>query len=261
MSYENLQLDRDGHVATIRLERPERLNALNLALARELTTALGELASAFPGVRAIVLTGTGRGFCSGADMEGSIATANGRARPTDDLRITVERLAPRIRHQPQPVIAAVNGIAAGAGLALALASDIRVASEEARFASIFVRRAIALDTGSSASLPDSVGLGVASEMAYTGRLVDARWALEKRLVNAVVPHDLLVDAARSLAEEIAANPPLTVRATKALLVRRHRLEDAIPHETYAQLALAVSEDRVEAMRAFAEKRTPRFEGR
>lgn len=262
MSYENLQLERDGYVATIRMNRPERLNALNPGLVRDLNDVFDALDDAFPEVRAIILTGNGRGFCSGADLERAVAAANGApARPSYDRRAIIQLLAPRIRRQSQPVIAAVNGIAAGAGVSISLAADIRIASDQARFASIFVKRGIAVDTGSSISLPDLVGLGVAAEMSYTGRLVDAQWALEKRLVNAVVPHDQLMDAALALANEIAANPPLTVRASKALLMRRARLEDAIPHEDDAQTALASTEDRIEAMRAFAEKRAPQFQGR
>ena len=262
VSYENLQLERDGHVAIVRMNRPERLNALNPGLVRDLNDVFDELDAAFPDVRAIILTGNGRGFCSGADLERAIAAANGApARPAYDPRAIIQLLAPRVRRQSQPVIAAVNGIAAGAGFSLSLAADIRIASDQARFASIFVKRGIAVDTGSSISLPDLVGLGVAAEMSYTGRLVDAQWALEKRLVNAVVPHEQLMDAALDLAREIAANPPLTVRASKALLVRRSRLEEAIPHEDDAQTALASTEDRIEAMRAFAEKRAPLFRGR
>lgn len=262
MAYENLELERDGHIAVIRMNRPDRLNALSPGLVHDLNDVLDELDAAFPDVRAIILTGNGRGFCSGADLARSIAAANGEeSRPAYDPRAVIQSLAPRIRRQAQPVIAAVNGVAAGAGFSLTLACDIRVASEEARFASIFVKRGIAIDTGSSSSLPDLVGLGVASEMSFTGRVVDAQWALAKRLVNSVVPHDQLMDAAKALANEIAANPPLTVRASKALLVRRYRLEDAIPYEDGANGTLSSSEDRVEAMRAFAEKRTPVFQGR
>jgi 2-(1,2-epoxy-1,2-dihydrophenyl)acetyl-CoA isomerase len=262
MAYEHLELERDGYVATIRLNRPERLNALNAGLVHDLNDALDELDAAFPDVRAIILTGNGRGFCSGADLTRAIATANGEeARPAYDPRAVIQALAPRIRRQSQPVIAAVNGLATGAGFSITLACDIRIASAEARFASIFVKRGIAVDTGSSASLPDLVGLGVAAEMSFTGRLVDAEWALAKGLVNSVVPHDQLMDAAMALAQEIAANPPLTVRSSKALMVRRFRIEDAIPFEDAANSAGAMSEDRIEAMRAFAEKRDPVFRGR
>jgi enoyl-CoA hydratase/carnithine racemase len=262
MAYEHLEVTRDGHVATVRLNRPERLNALNAGLVHDLNDAFDELDAAFPDVRAVILTGTGRGFCSGADLANAIAAANGaEAPPSYDPRALIPALAPRMRRAVQPIIAAVNGLATGAGFSLALAADIRIASDDARFASIFVRRGVAVDTGSSVSLPDLVGLGTASEMAFTGRLFDAQWALRNGLVNSVVPHEALMDAAAELAREIAANPPLTVRSTKALLMRRYRLEDALPHEDAANALGRLTEDRAEAMKAFAEKRAPVYHGR
>jgi len=262
MTYENLELERDGHVAIVRLNRPERLNALSGGLVRDLNDAWDQLDSEFPAIRAIVLTGNGRGFCSGADLAPQIASVNGQApRPVWDPRSSIPPLAPRMRRVAQPIIAAVNGFATGAGLSLALASDIRIASSEARFASIFVKRGLVPDTGSSVSLVDLIGLGAASEMAYTGRLMDAQWALEKGLVNRVVPPDQLMDAAIALAIEIAANPPLTVRASKQLLHRRQRLDEALPYEHDANGPSMPSDDRAEALRAFAEKRDPVFHGR
>jgi 2-(1,2-epoxy-1,2-dihydrophenyl)acetyl-CoA isomerase len=262
MAYENLELERDGYTGIIRMNRPEVLNALSPGLTSDLNDAFDELDAAFPEVRAIILTGNGRGFCSGADLGGQIAAANGEApRPTYNPRASIPLLAPRMRRVSQPIIAAVNGVATGAGLSLSLAADIRIASDQARFASIFVKRGLVPDTGSSSSLPDLIGLGAACEMAFTGRLFDAQWALEKRLVNSVVPHDQLMDAAKALANEIASNPPLTVRSSKALLVRRYRLEDALPFEHDANAPSMPSEDRVEALRAFVEKRDPVYHGR
>lgn len=262
MAYENLELERDGYIGIIRMNRPDRLNALSPGLTSDLNDAFDELDAAFPDVRAIILTGNGRGFCSGADLGGQIAAANGEApRPAYNPRTSIPLLAPRMRKVAQPIIAAVNGVATGAGLSLSLASDIRIASDQARFASIFVKRGLVPDTGSSASLPDLIGLGAASEMAFTGRLFPADWALQKGLVNSVVPHDQLMDAAMALAQEIAANPPLTVRSSKALLVRRYRLEDALPFEHDANAPSMPSEDRVEALRAFVEKRDPVYHGR
>ncbi len=262
MTYENLELERDGHVGIVRLNRPERLNALSPGLVRDLNAAFAELNAEFPDIRVIILTGNGRGFCSGADLGGQIAAANGEApRPAWDPMSSIPPLAPMLRTIQQPIIAAVNGVATGAGLSLALASDIRIASDQARFASIFVKRGLVPDTGSSISLVDLVGLGVASEMAYTGRLVDAQWALEKGLVNRVVPADQLMDAAMALAQEIAGNPPLTVRASKQVIHRRQRLDDALPYEHDANGPSMPSEDRIEALRAFVEKRDPVYHGR
>ncbi len=267
MAYENLEVERIDHVGIIRLNRPKLLNALSPGLCLDLNDALDELEAAFPDVRAIILTGNGRGFCSGADLTGRAAAAadgaagNGAAQPAYDRRAQIPPLAPRLRHVAQPVIAAVNGVAAGAGFSLSLAADIRIASDQARFASIFVKRALVPDTGSSESMVDLVGLGIASEMAFTGRLFDAPWALSKGLVNSVVPHERLMDEALALANEIAANPPLTVRSAKALLNRRFGLDDIIGPELVANAPSEHSEDRIEALTAFVEKRPAVFNGR
>ncbi|MBM4415715.1 MAG: hypothetical protein FJ035_05615 [Chloroflexi bacterium] len=263
VSYELLSVERKGHTATITLNRPERLNALSRDLTHELHRALDEVSDEFPQIRTLILTGSGRGFCAGADVTAMAARQEGAEpkRQAWDPFDSIPPLAPHLRRVQQPVIAAVNGLAVGAGLSLTLASDIRVASTEARFASIFVKRGLVPDTGSSVSLPDLVGLGIAAEMAYTGRVVDAQWALEKGLVNRVVPHDQLLAAANEIADEIAANPPLAVRAAKQLLFRRQRLDDALPHEHDANAPSMPSDDRIEAVRAFLEKRTPVFHGR
>jgi 2-(1,2-epoxy-1,2-dihydrophenyl)acetyl-CoA isomerase len=259
--YENIELERDGHVGIIRMNRPEVLNALSGGLVLDLNDAFDELEAEFPDIRVIILTGNGRGFCSGADLGGQIASvSDSPPRPTYNPRTSIPPLAPRMRRVAQPIIAAVNGIAVGAGFSLSLASDIRIASDQARFASIFVKRALVPDTGSSVSLVDLVGLGVASEMAFTGRLFDAQYAYEHGIVNHVVPHDRLMEEALALANEIAGNPPLTVRSSKKLLNRRFWLEDALAHEHDANAPSMGSDDRTEALRSFVEKRTPSFKG-
>jgi 2-(1,2-epoxy-1,2-dihydrophenyl)acetyl-CoA isomerase len=269
VSYENVEVERVEHVGVIRLNRPKMLNALSPGLCLDLNDALDELEADFPDIRAIILTGNGRGFCSGADLSGQMAVATGTApeptgkapEPAPNLAELITPLAPRMRRVAQPIIAAINGVAAGGGLALSLAAEIRIASDQARFASIFVKRALVPDTGASASLVDLVGLGIAAEMVFTGRLFDARWALAKGLVNAVVPRERLMDEALTLAGEIAANPPLTVRSAKKLLNRRFPLDDALPHEMPANAPSAPSQDRIEAIRAFAEKRPGVYQGR
>ena len=263
MAYEFLEVERDGFIATVTMKRPDRLNALNTALTRDLHLVLDELAGEFPDIRTIILTGQGRGFCSGADV-GAMANAlqsDGATPSAYDPLTNISTLAPKIRHTAQPVIAAVNGAAVGGGLSLALACDVRIASEAARFSCIFVKRSLVPDTGASMSLPRLVGPGIAAEMALTGGVYDASWALAQGLVNRVVPADKLLSEARALGEEIASNPPLALRSIKQLLYREERLEDALPYERDANTPASHSEDRREAVMSFLEKRTPIYHGR
>lgn len=266
--FETLRLDRQAYVSVLTLDRPDRLNALNEQLTQELGEALQLEADQFPQVRVIILTGAGRGFCSGADVNrisqnlGLRQDSEEKDEYTEDPGPSpVMRLAPFIRQIPQPIIAAINGVAAGAGLALALACDIRVASEEARFTSIFIKRSLVPDAGASQTIAALAGPGIAAEMALTGRVYDALWALENRIINRVVPDDDLLDHAKSLAEEIAANPPLAIRATKQLL-NSHlpNLSQVIQTEHRANDPLRGTNDQQEAVEAFLEKREPKFSG-
>lgn len=268
MTYSLLTLERSGHVATVTLNRPEKLNALSSELTQELHTVLDEVAREFPEIRAVILTGAGRGFCSGADVaaqaEGLSRQRDGQAQsgaapsPTS----SIPRLAPHIREIPQPVIAAVNGVAAGAGLSIALAADIRIASEEARFSSIFVKRSLVPDTASSYTLAAIAGIGVAMEMALTGHVYDAAWAQEKGLVNKMVSSSHLLDEARAVADEIASNPPICVRSIKQLMYGHGaKLSDVLPMESAANAPSTGTEDRREAVMSFIERRQPVYEGR
>ena len=262
---QHVSLERHGHVAVITLRRPDRLNALNHQMTQELHDSLDTLAGEFPGIRVVVLTGAGHGFCSGADvgdMPARMAQGGDRDPDKPDPGPSIiMRLAPRIREIPQPVIAAVNGVAAGAGLGIALSCDIRLAADVARFSSVFVKRSLVPDAGVSEILGALAGPGIAAEMAYTGKVYDAQWALTKGLVNDVLPADELMGKVEELAQEIAANPPLAVKATKSLLNSHYPdLSKVIEAEHQANDATRGTADQTEAVQAFLEKRAPTFTG-
>jgi enoyl-CoA hydratase/carnithine racemase len=254
---------REG-VALATLDRPEKLNAIDRRMFAELYQLCAQLEDD-PEVRVAVLTGAGRGFCSGADMEAIAALPE--AGVPEFMRFQ-ERAAAAIaafRSLAKPVIAAVNGPAAGGGLALALAADVRIAAPEARFNVAFVRLGLSgADVGVSWLLPRVVGLGNASELMLTGRLIDALEALRIGLVNRVVAAETLLDSCYELAAEIARNSPFGVRLTKQALqlsVDAPSLEAAIAIENRNQVLASRTEDMGEAVMAFLGKRDPEFKNR
>jgi enoyl-CoA hydratase/carnithine racemase len=254
MDYNYLQLGINNHIATITLNRPSILNALSANLTSELHQALDEI-SFNNNVWVVILTGSGRGFCSGADV--SEWGKPDRPVPTRPL---VE-LGLHIRDIPQPVIAGINGIAAGAGLTIAISTDIRIASSDARFSSIFVKRSIVLDTGASYLLPKLVGPGVASEMSLTGNVYDADWALRVGLVNKVVSPEHLMTEVDSMAQALLSNPPLAVQSIKKIMNSQDPdLNKIIKMELQATDLLRKTQDSVEAVNAFKEKRLPIYTG-
>ena len=269
MSYESLYLERSGHVAVLTLNRPEKLNAFDRRLTSEFHAALDEVEAEFPETRVLVLTGEGRGFCSGADVSQQAENLSPSGNRTAGLRErdvafteSILTVGPHVQRIPQPVVAAINGVAAGAGLSIALACDVRIASEQARFSSIFIKRSLVPDNGISYTLPAIAGMGLAREMALTGRIYYAQWAEQAGLVNMVVSADKLMEEAKTLAAEIASNPPLAIRATKQLmnshipdLYQVARLEDE------ANAPVIDTEDRREAVLSFIEKRQPGYTGR
>jgi 2-(1,2-epoxy-1,2-dihydrophenyl)acetyl-CoA isomerase len=262
-SYEQLVVERDGAVAVVRLNNPSKLNALSDTMTAELNAALEELAGD-PGVRALVLTGEGRGFCSGADL-GDIdrAGTGGGAAPSELLENGYAKAARLLATAPKPVIASVNGVAAGAGMALALACDLRVASGDAWFTMGFVRIGLVPDSGAAHFLPRIVGAARALELSITGDRVDAETALRIGLVTRVVPGDRLRDETLELATRLAAMPTTAIALTKTLLrdASALSLEDTLALEGRVQDEAALTADHREGVDAFLQKREPRFEGR
>ena len=264
MEYQDLILSHEGAVAVATLNRPDILNALSPRLLTELIDAL-ETTAKDDGTRVLVVTGAGRGFCSGADLAAMSADAHEipprwlRLEPTSLYGL----LGNTLGRYDKPLIAAVNGVAAGAGFAIALGSDIRIASENARFSAIFVKRALAMDTGVSYWLPRLISPSRAAEMLFTGEMVDAREAERLGLVSRVVPADQLLANAMELAGRIAAEAPLAVQVAKRALHRSfsNTLETQIDFEGWAQGICASSQDAQEGRQAFLEKRQPKYQGR
>lgn len=264
MGYEHLTVTVKDHVALITLNRPDKLNAISRDLHREMVRVCGELRED-DGVRAVVWTGAGRGFCSGADL-----TAG--PRPQDGAPPRSERLdefgwvgdqAVAVYRLDKPTIAAVNGVAAGAGMSLALACDLRVGSAQSRFKTVFIERSLSPDSGMSFFLPRIVGYSRAADLIFTSRAVDAEEAHRIGLLDRLVPHEKLIDEALALARQIAFWPPVAMQSAKRVLQHNTEagLEDALRYET-AGLGFArrAPHDVAEARASFVERRPPVFTG-
>lgn len=253
----------ENGIATVILNRPDKLNALNNELATALNNSITRL-SEDDSVRVVVLTGAGRAFCAGGDL-GVIGKGrqSGDIKDLEPLLRTGMQAVVKIRTMPQPVIAAVNGAAAGAGMNIALAADIRIAAEEAVFGQNFVKVGLFPDYGGTYFLPELVGPAKAAELFYTGDMIDSRTALELGIVNSVVPAAKLEAEVRSLARKIAQGPPLSVRAIKKTVFgnKHAELSAALEQEVLEQLHCFHSQDCSEGIRAFFEKRPPQFQGK
>ena len=259
----SLHSERRDHVLVLTLDRPDRLNALDASLREGIPAAMAE-AQDDPEVRAVVITGAGRGFCSGVDLSGARPATNPEtvADPLDELG-WVGRQALAVHGLEKPTIAAVNGVAAGAGMSLALACDLRVGSSASRFRTVFLERNLSPDSGMSWFLPRIVGSSRAADLIFTSRDVDGEEAYRIGLLDRLFPVESLLDEAVALASQIAALPPLAMRSAKRVLQHNAEvgLEDALRYEmaglSYARRA---RNDAVEAMASFREKRPPRFTG-
>jgi len=256
--FETLLYGTDTGVATITLNRPESLNALNGDMRRELLAAF-KGAGRDPAVRAVVLTGTGRGFCAGADLRGGSAERAFRRVLTDEYNPLIEA----IRGLPKPVVAAVNGVAAGAGVSLALAADIVIASDEARFVPAFSRIALVPDSGLTRTLVRALGRHRSFEILLGERQLGAEEAQAAGLVAAVVPAERLADTAHKLARRLASGPTGAIGLTKRLLnvAEDGTLTETLAAEAALQEIAGRGEDHGEGVAAFTEKREPEFSGR
>jgi 2-(1,2-epoxy-1,2-dihydrophenyl)acetyl-CoA isomerase len=256
---DGLRLEVDGAVASITLDRPAALNALTIPVKVALLDALRSIADD-RAVRAVVLTGAGRAFCAGQDLGEREAPD---APPLDvELRERYNPIIRAIRDMGQPVIAAINGVAAGAGASIAFACDLRIASSEARFVLAFDRIGLVPDSGATWFLPRLVGAARAAEMALVGDAIGAEEAHRIGLVSRVVPADSLLAEARALADRIAAGAPRAKAATKHALQRSWAsdLEAALEAEARLQGEAGATADHAEGLAAFRDKRTPRFTG-
>jgi len=254
-------LDNNG-VATITLARPERLNALTFEVYRELTDTFAALKHD-DDVRVVVITGAGRAFCSGGDVRDIIGELFSRNMEglLEFTRMTCELIA-NIRALPQPVIASLNGTTAGAGACIALAADIRLASEEAKIAFLFVKVGLSgADMGAAYLLPRVVGFSKAAELLYTGDFVSAAEAERIGLYNKVVAADQLAETTRELAVKLARGPAFALAKTKEMLNREldMNLETALEAEAQAQALCMQHPDYREAYEAFVGKRAAKFD--
>lgn len=261
-TFETLLVDRTDGVMTVTMNRPSRKNAANGAMWRELLATFDE-AALDRDTRVVVLTGAGDAFCSGADLG---ATGDLAGRPGDPYLVQMRALADvalRLHRLPKPAIAKVGGIAAGAGMSMALGCDLVVASDRARFSQIFTKRGLSVDFGSSWLLPRLIGLHRAKELAFFADILSADEAASFGIVNKVVPHDQLDAVVDDWAARLAAGPPLALSLTKTMLnnAMAVSMEQALEDEARAQAANFGTEDTVEAIRAFVEKRDPVFTGR
>ena len=256
---ETLLVDRAPNgVVTLTLNRPEKKNAINATMFNELLAVFREV-DASQTDRVLVITGAGDAFCSGADLgdrKNDTRHALARLHWVADVALALHR-------NQKPIIAKVNGIAVGAGMNLALAADLIVASEQARFSEIFARRGLTIDFGGSWLLPRLIGLHRAKELALLADIVSAKDAAEMGLVNRVVAAGQLDAFVADWADRLAAGPPIALTMTKRLLNNSMSMtmDEALEAEGMAQTVNSGTEDAPEAIRAFLEKREPKFKGR
>lgn len=260
VEFETLQWRIDEAIGIVTINRPDALNALTNTVLKELRQVV-EMAAKDDGVRVLVLIGTGRGFSAGQDLKEHLAN-NGALNIGEHLRQYYNPLMERLYHLEKPTVAAVNGVAAGAGMSLALAADFRIASDAARFVQAFVRIGLVPDSGSTYLLPLLVGRARAMELAMLGDTIDAETALAYGLVNRVVSADALMEEVMTFSRRLAGQAPKALGLIKRGIQRgmEHGFDEALGYEAFLQAAAAATADHAEGVRAFMEKRAPRFTG-
>lgn len=262
-NYEDLLVEKADGIATVTFNAPDKLNAFTLKMRRSIMLATNDLAMDDE-VRVVIVTGAGRAFSAGGDLEAMKARIEGRLVETRYERLQqVGYWGNAFVKLEKPVIAALNGPTVGAGLAIALSCDIRIASEKAKFGSVYVHRALVPDCGLTFYLPRLLGISKALELMFSGEIFDAEKAKALGIVNQLVPHDELMKVVREMAAKFAQQPPISLSLTKRL-VYRSMLDDIDRHidmETYGQNLCHHTEDFAESMNAFLEKRPqPPFKG-
>jgi len=263
MGYETVLVEKKDQITRITLNRPASLNSFNDKMGEEFYSALKD-AERDKDTRCLIITGAGRAFSAGEDVSGLKERYTGDSHPSlgDHLRKKYHPMILRIRSMEKPVIARINGIAAGSGASIALACDIRIASEEAGLKQAFIGVGLVPDSGSSYFLTRTLGPGRALELIMTGRTVGAKEAETLGLVNQVVPAAELDEAVNSTAEKLASGPTKALGLSKRIVnqVSSRELSEALEYEAQNQDIAGKTQDHLEAVRAFLEKRKPKFSG-
>ena len=272
MNEQDLLLEKEDGIAILTFNRPERMNALTRSMLRKLPEILSSLEKD-DDIKALILTGTGdRAFCAGADAEALAEISGDSTKKTEVPKrdgIRWEKIQPigyiarDLYHFNKPVIGAINGVAAGAGLSLAMLSDLMIASENARFTFAFIKRGLIPDCAATYSLPRIVGTAKAKELMWTGDIINAREAERIGMVTRVVPQDKLMDECKAFAHRIAKGPSIAIELTKWAVQKSldNDFERQLDFESRAQQICNTTEDFKEGVRSFIEKRESTFQGR
>lgn len=269
MTHQNVILEKKENIATLTLNRPEKLNAITPQMTQELVTTLDEV-EVDDDIRVLIITGAGRGFCSGADVGGMASGTNsepGAVRSAEDIRQGLTqgagKIIPKLQKMQKPTIAMVNGIAVGAGFDIALACDLRTGSENTRFMNAFVRIGLFPGFGGTWLYPRVMGLGKALEYLFTGDFMEAKEAETLGVLNRLVPASELEKETLALARKIADGPPIAIKLMKLQVYKglEMDLETALQVAAACETITLTSEDHREGVAAFREKRQPRYKGR